>query len=109
MKKSIYPLVATLLTFTMLLSACGTPATSPTTTTTTPPQTTTTAPPATTARPTPTMTQAAGTPQYGGVLRIATSTHPSTLLPTKQPLKQAFLGALFDTLIRLDEKGELQP
>ncbi|MBI4296213.1 MAG: ABC transporter substrate-binding protein [Chloroflexi bacterium] len=107
MKKLVYGLLASVLTISLLLGACAKPTPSPTT----PPPTT---PPATAPAPAPKATPtlpppATGTPRYGGVLRVGTTTHPSTLLPTGQPLKQSFLGALFDTLLKLDKSGELQP
>ncbi|MBI4295868.1 MAG: ABC transporter substrate-binding protein [Chloroflexi bacterium] len=108
MKKSIYLLLASVLTASMLLAACAapkpaaTPAPSPTVTTT--PTVVPKASPTPTAKP-------AETPQYGGVLKFGYSSGPSSIIPWRNTIGAtgSVLRASYDTLLRVDEKGELAP
>ncbi|MBI4296068.1 MAG: ABC transporter substrate-binding protein [Chloroflexi bacterium] len=108
MKRQLYLLVALVLTVSLLLAACAKPAPSPTPKPppagTTPP----TAAPAPKASPTP-PAPAAGTPQYGGVLKVATGASPRSLAAVNNRIRNWFQQPPYDTLLKLDEKGELQP
>lgn len=60
--------------------------------------------------------QAARRPRYGGTLRLETSAVVTSLEPAAaagdsfdQAVKQRLLSHVFETLVRLDEKGEPQP
>ncbi|MBI4296801.1 MAG: hypothetical protein HY667_06760 [Chloroflexi bacterium] len=105
MKQLIYTLVALSLITSLLLSACAKPAPSPTPTK---PAATTQAPILTPkASPTPTAATAE-TPKYGGVFRAA-ETVPRSLIPEINTISNWFTKVAYDTLLRIDEKGELQP
>src|SRR5437016_113043 len=60
--------------------------------------------------------EAARRPRYGGVLRVEVSAAVQTLDPADWPgdpaeaaLKARLAGLVFETLVRLDEKGRPQP
>ena len=48
-------------------------------------------------------------PKYGGTLVIGSPVSPSKLVTWNQRYDGRFMKALFDTLVRIDENGELQP
>ncbi|MBI4296564.1 MAG: ABC transporter substrate-binding protein [Chloroflexi bacterium] len=107
MRKPIYALAALTLIVSLLLAACARPAPSPTSPAapTTPPPTTAPAPKVSPV-PTPPLAE---TPQYGGVLRVPGPVTPRSLIPETNIVKNWFNMAAYDTLLRVDEKGELAP
>ncbi|MBI4296846.1 MAG: hypothetical protein HY667_06995 [Chloroflexi bacterium] len=105
MRKSIYVLVVGLVTTGLLLAACARPEQTPTPTT---PSPTGTGTPTPKASPTPTPTPT-GAPQYGGILRVASQNAPRSLIPEINTIKNWFMQPTYDTLLRLDEKGDLGP
>ncbi|MBI4295763.1 MAG: hypothetical protein HY667_01455 [Chloroflexi bacterium] len=106
MQKSVHIWLGLVLTAGILLAACAQPAQSPAPTTKPTVPATTTAPPK--ASPTPAATPS-GAPQYGGVLRVSTGASPRSLIPEPNYIRNWFNQAAYDTLLKLDEKGELQP
>jgi peptide/nickel transport system substrate-binding protein len=131
MSKSVYLLLAVILGVVLLLSACGTKetpttspvssqpaATSPTSSqpAATSPVASTSSQPATSAasdghtRPGITsLVPADQHPKYGGVFVMGTPVSPTKLVTWNQGYDGRFMKALFDTLVRIDENGELQP
>jgi peptide/nickel transport system substrate-binding protein len=128
MKRTVFFALVFLVLVGMLLAACSSPAT---TTTTSAPKATTSVPLTTVAAKTtiaptsaiakttaapPTSTSgitsllpAAEKPQYGGVFRFASPASPTKLVTWNQSYDGRFLKACFDTLLRIDENGQLQP
>ncbi|MBI4296565.1 MAG: ABC transporter substrate-binding protein [Chloroflexi bacterium] len=106
--KRLLSVLAVLVLIIILLSACARPAPSPTS-----PAAPTTPPPGTTApvpKATPTPTApAAGTPRYGGVLKTTHSSTLSSLISLNNVRHTWPNKALYDTFLRIDENGELQP
>ncbi|MBI4295601.1 MAG: ABC transporter substrate-binding protein [Chloroflexi bacterium] len=108
MKRAMFP-VAPGLIFSLLLIACAKPAPSPTPTT----PTATTATPAATPKASPTPTAApTSAPQYGGILKINVGEPPGR--PIGWPLESVGAGlwliqSAFDTLVRMDYRGNIQP
>ena len=118
MKTTVYFLVAFLVVLGLILSACSSPAPSSTTSTapktTAPVPTSSAAPTTSTASPTSTtgitsLIPATDKPQYGGVFRFASPASPTKLVTWNQSYDGRFLKACFDTLLRIDENGQLQP
>ncbi|MBI4296400.1 MAG: ABC transporter substrate-binding protein [Chloroflexi bacterium] len=107
MRKQMFSLAASLLVIGVLSSACAQPAPSPTPTTTTTPKTSP-ASPVPKASPTPTAAPVEA-PQYGGVLRVGRTAPPRGLHPSNLTIDGTYLKTAHDTLLRLDEKGELAP
>ncbi|MBI4296534.1 MAG: ABC transporter substrate-binding protein [Chloroflexi bacterium] len=108
MKRVVHVLLASVLIVGLLLTACAKPAPSPTPTGKPAPAPTTAPPTTPKATPTP-KAPSADTPQYGGVFKIAGGAAPRALLPQFEPIKNLFMHPAFETLLRLDEKGDLAP
>jgi peptide/nickel transport system substrate-binding protein len=117
MKTAVYFLVASLVLLGLLLSACSSPATNSTTSPAPKPTsavptsavaTTTTASPTSTSGIT-SLIPATDKPQSGGVFRFASPASPTKLVTWNQSYDGRFLKACFDTLLRIDENGQLQP
>ncbi|MBI4296100.1 MAG: ABC transporter substrate-binding protein [Chloroflexi bacterium] len=107
MRKGTYILVAAVLLVSLVLAACAQPAPSPAPAT--PTATPKTATPTVTPKASPTQ-PAAATPRYGGMLRIAFGTMPRSFLPPLYPGgTMVYPAATHDSLLRLDDKGELAP
>ncbi|MBI4296662.1 MAG: ABC transporter substrate-binding protein [Chloroflexi bacterium] len=106
MKRLAYTLSAALLVVSLLLAACAKPAPSPAPA----PKPTVTATPTAAPKASPTPTAApVGTPQYGGILKVAAGNTPRSIHPEPSTIQNWYTKAAYDTLLRLDEKGELQP
>src|SRR3990172_2914724 len=106
MRKLAHVLLVAALSLSLLLTACGQETPTATSVPTVPPT------PGVTPRPTPTPTQTAaatGTPQYGGVLRVGSGVAPRGLQPEIFSIGNWYFRMPYDTLLRIDEKGELQP
>jgi peptide/nickel transport system substrate-binding protein len=105
MKRNFKFLLAALLVVGLLLGACSTPAPTPATT----------SPPGITASPKPvvvpstTPTPSAIQPQYGGIFKLGSPAVPKSLVPWDNNADGRYLKANFDTLLRVDENGQLQP
>ncbi|MBI4295693.1 MAG: ABC transporter substrate-binding protein [Chloroflexi bacterium] len=97
-----------LITIGALLVACAKPAPSPTPTTA-PKTSTPTSVTTPTAKASPTPTQpAAETPRYGGVFRPS-ETSARSLIPEPFTISVWWHKMAHDTLLQIDEKGELKP
>src|SRR3990172_3247100 len=106
MRRMALGLVISVLLTSMLLAACATPSPSPTSAVT--PTATATASPTTRPVASPTPAATTGAPQYGGTLKIRISVSPRGLLPPLMPT-YLYAAATHDSLIAIDEKGELIP
>src|SRR3990172_2074891 len=103
--KYVSLLVAPILVLSALLSACAQSVPSPTSTS---PSTSVAPTQAPRVSPTPTVA-APDTPRYGGVLRVGTPAGVTGLVPLQQSYDGRFMKAIYDTYVRVDEKGEFQP
>src|SRR3972149_3050377 len=102
--KAFVSVALAFLLMSSLLFACAPPAASPPAA---PTPTATSVPAPTTPRASPTLTSAA-TPQYGGVLKLGFVSNVTSLHPASGG-GGGVMQAPYDTLLRMDEKGEIAP